>query len=94
MVRKYVGMTCVSPVHACRDIEDPLKKGLIAQGDAAGRSTYYDLAIPGWAWSRAGNVAHRSLDEQRLPRALAAAGGARAALIPIATYMNLSRISA
>ena len=50
--RKYAGMTGVSPVTAWRDIEDLLKKGLIAQGDAAGRSTYYNLAIPGWAWSR------------------------------------------
>jgi Fic family protein len=50
--RKYAGMTGVSPVTAWRDIEDLLKKGLIAQGDAAGRSTYYNLAIQGWAWSR------------------------------------------
>ena len=50
--RKYVGMTGASAATAWRDIEDLLKKGLIAQGDAAGRSTYYNLAIPGWAWSR------------------------------------------
>jgi Fic family protein len=50
--RKYAGMTSVSPVTAWRDIEDLLKKGLIDQGDGAGRSTYYNLAIPGWAWSR------------------------------------------
>jgi Fic family protein len=50
--RKYVGMTGASAATAWRDIEDLLKKGLIAQGDGAGRSTYYNLAIPGWAWSR------------------------------------------
>jgi Fic family protein len=50
--RKYVGMTGASAATAWRDIEDLLKKGLIAQGDAAGRSTYYNLAIHGWAWSR------------------------------------------
>jgi Fic family protein len=50
--RKYVGMTGVSAVTAWRDMEDLVKKGLIEQGDAAGRSTYYNLAIPGWAWSR------------------------------------------
>ena len=47
----------ISAVTAWRDMEDLVKKGLIEQGDAAGRSTYYNLAIPGWAWSRAGNVA-------------------------------------
>jgi Fic family protein len=50
--RKYVGMTGASAATAWRDIEDLLKKGLIDHGDAAGRSTYYNLAIPGWAWSR------------------------------------------
>ena len=57
--RKYVGMTGVSPATAWRDLEDLLKKGLITPGDGAGRSTYYNLAIPGWAWSREGNVASR-----------------------------------
>jgi hypothetical protein len=33
-------------------IEDLLKKGLIAQGDAAAAPLSYNLAIPGWAWSR------------------------------------------
>lgn len=49
--RKYVAMTGVSPVTAWRDIEDLLSKGMIAQGEGAGRATYYNLAIPGWAWS-------------------------------------------
>jgi hypothetical protein len=43
-------MTGVSPATAWRDIEDLLKKGMIAKGEGAGRSTYYDLAIPGWGW--------------------------------------------
>jgi Fic family protein len=57
--RKYVGLTGVSPATAWRDLEDLLKKRLITPGDGAGRSTYYNLAIPGWAWSREGNVASR-----------------------------------
>jgi len=55
--RKYVGMTGVSPATAWRDLEDLLKKGLITPGNGAGRSIYYNLAIPGWAWSREGNTA-------------------------------------
>jgi Fic family protein len=57
--RKYLGMTGVSPATAWRDIEHLLKIGLITPGDGAGRSTYYNVAIPGWAWSREGNVASR-----------------------------------
>jgi Fic family protein len=49
--RKYVAMAGVSPVTAWRDIEDLLNKEMIAQGKGAGRATYYNLAIPGWAWS-------------------------------------------
>jgi Fic family protein len=48
--RKFAAMTGVSPATAWRDIEDLLKKGMIAKGEGAGRSTYYDLAIPGWGW--------------------------------------------
>jgi len=48
--RKYVGMTGVSSVTAWRDIDDLLGKGLLVKGAAAGRSTYYDLAIAGWGW--------------------------------------------
>jgi Fic family protein len=49
--RKYASMTGVSKVTAWRDIEDLLEKGMITPGDAGGRSTHYNLAIPGWAWS-------------------------------------------
>jgi Fic family protein len=48
--RKYAAMTGVSPATAWRDIEDLLKKGMIAKGEGAGRSTYYDVAISGWGW--------------------------------------------
>ncbi len=51
--RKYAAMTGVSPMTAWRDIDDLLKKGMIAQGEGAGRSTHYNLAIHGWAWSAA-----------------------------------------
>jgi len=49
--RKYAAMTGTSTATAWRDIEDILKKGIIIQGEGAGRSTYYNLAIPGWGWS-------------------------------------------
>ena len=49
-VRKYVGMTDASPATASRDLADLVAKGLLVPGAAGGRSTYYDLAIPGWAW--------------------------------------------
>jgi hypothetical protein len=39
-----------SPATASRDITDLISKGLLVLGDAAGRSTYYNLAIPGWGW--------------------------------------------
>jgi Fic family protein len=48
--RKYAGMTSSSPVTAWRDIDDLVTKGLLVKGAAAGRSTYYNLAIPGWGW--------------------------------------------
>ena len=48
--RKYAGMTSTSPVTAWRDIDDLVTKGLLVKGAAAGRSTYYNLAIPGWDW--------------------------------------------
>ncbi len=48
--RKYVGMTGASPATASRDITDLVSKGILVLGDAAGRSTYYNLAIPGWGW--------------------------------------------
>jgi len=49
--RKYAAMTGISPATAWRDIEDILRKGMITQGQGAGRATYYNLAIPGWGWS-------------------------------------------
>ncbi len=48
--RKYVGLTGVSSVTAWRDIDDLVDKGLLVKGAGGGRSTYYDLAIPGWGW--------------------------------------------
>ena len=48
--RKYVGMTGAASATAWRDIDDLLGKGLLVKGAGAGRSTYYDLAIPGWGW--------------------------------------------
>jgi Fic family protein len=46
--RKYRALTGVSTVTAWRDIEDLLSKKLITQGQGAGRSTHYNVAIPGW----------------------------------------------
>jgi Fic family protein len=48
--RKYVSMTGASPATSSRDISDLISKGILVLGDAAGRSTYYDLAVPGWGW--------------------------------------------
>ena len=49
--RKYVSMTGASPATSSRDITDLVSKGILVLGDAGGRSTYYDLAIPGWGWA-------------------------------------------
>jgi Fic family protein len=49
--RKYASMTGASPATAWRDIEDMLKDGIIVRSEAAGRSTHYNLALPGWGWS-------------------------------------------
>jgi Fic family protein len=48
-LRQYVGMTGASRATAWRDINDLLGKNLILPG-GVGRATYYNLAIPGWAW--------------------------------------------
>jgi Fic family protein len=48
--RKYRALTGVSTVTAWRDIEDLLSKKLITQGQGAGRSTHYNIRIPGWEW--------------------------------------------
>lgn len=51
--RKYQSLTGASKVTASRHLADMLEKGLIVRAEGAGgRSTYYDLAIPGWAWQR------------------------------------------
>jgi Fic family protein len=46
--RKYVALTGASTATATRDIGDLVQKGLLWRGDAAGRSTYYEIAVPGW----------------------------------------------
>ena len=46
--RKYVSMTGASPATSSRDIAELVSKGILVLGDAAGRSTYYNLAIAGW----------------------------------------------
>ena len=47
--RKYVSMTGITAITATRDLTELLARGLVTRkGD--GRSTYYDLAIPGWEW--------------------------------------------
>jgi Fic family protein len=49
--RKYASLTGVTPVTASRHLADLLDKGLIVRASGAGgRSTRYDLAIPGWQW--------------------------------------------
>jgi Fic family protein len=48
--RKYVGMTGASPATASRDLADLVEKRLLVPGRLRGRSSYYDLAMPGWEW--------------------------------------------
>lgn len=48
--RKYAAMAGISTATAWRDIENLLRKGMLEQGQGAGRATHYNLAIPGWAW--------------------------------------------
>lgn len=51
--RKYQALTGASKVTASRHLADLLEKGLIVRAEGVGgRSIYYDLAIPGWAWKR------------------------------------------
>jgi Fic family protein len=48
-LRKYASMTSSSRATAWRDINELITaKILVSAG--AGRGTYYNLAIPGWAW--------------------------------------------
>ena len=48
--RKYVAINSASRATASRDISDLINKGVLVTGEGAGRSTYYDLSIPGWGW--------------------------------------------
>ncbi len=49
--RKYMVIAGTTRVTASRHLADLLEKGLIARAEgSAGRSTRYDLAIPGWEW--------------------------------------------
>jgi Fic family protein len=49
--RKYRALTGTTGITASRHIADLVAKGVIERAEgAAGRSTHYNLAIPGWAW--------------------------------------------
>jgi Fic family protein len=49
--RKYQALTGIPRITASRHIADLVAKGVIARSEgAAGRSTHYNLAIPGWEW--------------------------------------------
>ena len=59
--RKYVAMTGASTATASRDLADLVTNSMLVPGEAAGRSTYYNLAIPGWGWTRSSSPASGSL---------------------------------
>jgi Fic family protein len=49
--RKYQGITGSTKLTASRHLADLVAKGFIVRAEGAGgRSTRYDLAIPGWEW--------------------------------------------
>jgi Fic family protein len=48
--RKYVALTGATSVTASRDLSELVTEGLLVRA-GSGRSTHYNLAIPGWAWS-------------------------------------------
>ena len=49
--RKYQGITGATKITASRHIADLVAKGLLVRAEGAGgRSTRYDLNIPGWEW--------------------------------------------
>lgn len=49
--RKYVAIAGTTKVTASRHLADLLEKGLIVRAEGpSGRSTRYDLALPGWEW--------------------------------------------
>jgi Fic family protein len=49
--RKYIALTKAKYITANRDLVDLVAKQLLVR-EGAGRSTYYNLTIPGWAWVR------------------------------------------
>ena len=48
--RKYQSLTGATGITATRDLSALASHGLLVRR-GAGRSTYYDLAMPGWGWS-------------------------------------------
>jgi Fic family protein len=61
--RKFAHSTAASTATASRDLADLVQKGLLAKGAGGGRSTRYDVAIPGWEWrapSKPGSRTERS----------------------------------
>ena len=48
--RKYTGLTRAPGITASRDLAYLVAQGLFVR-EGAGRSTHYNLAIPGWAWT-------------------------------------------
>lgn len=47
--RKYLALTGIKSITASRDLADLVTKAMLVR-EGAGRSTYYNLAIPGWGW--------------------------------------------
>ena len=47
--RKYMALTKAINITASRDLADLVSKQLLMR-EGAGRSTYYNLTIPGWGW--------------------------------------------
>lgn len=50
--RKYIALTKAKYITANRDLVDLVAKQLLVR-EGAGRSTYYNLTIPGWGWAPA-----------------------------------------
>jgi Fic family protein len=49
--RKYIALTKAKYITANRDLVDLVAKHLLVR-EGAGRSTYYNLTVPGWGWVR------------------------------------------
>jgi hypothetical protein len=49
--RKYGALNKTTYITSNRDLVDLVEKHLLVR-EGAGRSTYYNLTIPGWGWSR------------------------------------------